>query len=467
MNKNKKSALLLGIFGVGLVSSSLVSANKETKCSGKSSFVRNFKDLKNTEEYDYDENTNYSEEKGTSENKGGLIENVKGFFSSSVFVKAVSATAVAATTGGLSYYVLNTMDKKAKRDDILYKRRVDIKGYNSMINDIGKLNKFLATEPACVTIEDKPTVVVGDLHFNKDATSFINSYFKEKKEDLKTKVEQGYNLVFLGDIVDRGFQAKNGGDYNETDPEIKKCNAKWRLKTLEIIMDLKNKYPDKVTILSGNHENGGCGSSNFEEELKIVYGEKEGEEIFKAANDMFKNLPKCAVLKQKDTNGKNINTFLVHGSVPKARGEENIVKDISKLNNKEKYSLRDFDPNYYFNFKKKDKIPKCDAYTMLWNDYIGEEKTTYNTARAGGYEDDLYLIIGKEDLKKFKDANNIQRVISAHDHSIGGYKDVNDDGTYIKVVSTPWHTKDINYPGYILDVDKHGNINKVEVEENS
>ena len=463
MNKNKKSVLLLsGIFGVGLVSSSLVSANTEAKSSGKNSLVRKFENLENTEEVDYEDIQNI-EENSTYKEAGGIIEKVKSFFSNTVLGKVASATAVTAATGGLSYYVLNTIDKKAKKNDLLYK----IKGYSTMINDIGNLSKIFKDEPACVTIEDKPTVVVGDLHFNKDATSFINSYFGEKKGDLKTKVEQGYNLVFLGDIIDRGFQAKNGGDYNETDPEMKKSNAKWRLKTLEIIMDLKNKYPDKVTILSGNHENGGCGRSNFKEELKTVYGEKEGEEIFKAANDMFQNLPKCAVLKQKDTNGKNINTFLVHGSVPKTRGVDNIVEDMSKLNNKEKYSLKGFDPNYYFNFIRKDKIPKCDAYTMLWNDYVGEEETKYNTARTGGYEDDLYLTIGKKDLEKFKTANDIQRVISAHDHSIGGYKDVNGDGTYIKVVSTPWHAKDINYPGYILDIGKHGNINRVEVEESS
>ena len=52
---------------------------------------------------------------------------------------------------------------------------------------------------------------------------------------------------------------------------------------------------------------------------------------------------------------------------------------------------------------------------MLLNDYVGKEKTKYNIARAGGYEDDLYLIIGKEELEKFKAANNIiQMVISAH-----------------------------------------------------
>ena len=71
---------------------------------------------------------------------------------------------------------------------------------------------------------------------------------------------------------------------------------------------------------------------------------------------MFKNLPKCAVLKQKDAIGRDINTVLVHGSVPKARSGKNIIKEMSKLNNKDRYSLKKFDPNR-FNFMNKDNLP--------------------------------------------------------------------------------------------------------------
>lgn len=221
-------------------------------------------------------------------------------------------------------------------------------------------------------------------------------------------------------------------------------------------MDLKLAYPENVTILSGNHELQAINKDyGFYDKVKSIYGSEDGEKIYKAANEMFANLPKCAVLKQKDKNNQEINTFLVHGTVlyREDGNYENIIESMSNLNNKEKYCIPGGNENSYTEDQKM-------AYRLPWNDYGGRESTR-NSARDG--HSGFLKSLGKEDLDKFKAANNVQRVVSAHDHRVCGYKEY-DDGGYIKVISSP----NMDYegaPGCILDIDNNGETAKVEVNE--
>ena len=335
------------------------------------------------------------------------------------------------------------------------------KTVTKFLKKLNNFNDFLLKTPACAKIWG-PTIVVGDLHFNTGAALFVKRHYE-------SRVKDGYNLVFLGDILDRGYQAKNGGKQKETDEKLKKRNANWRLKTIEIVMDLKIKYSEKVTVLSGNHEVEAVNEIfGFKDECITLYGKVDGELIWEKANIVFKNLPKCAILEQKNESEENINTFLVHGSVPYLGENANyagIIDKMSNIENKKKFSLSNQDianlgnssynpGDFYYD--------KLIVYNMLCNDCYSEDGvSTYNNRRGMK----LVYVIRKVDLDKFKIANNIQRVISAHDHHARGYKSY-DSGSYIKVISSPNMTnEEPKPPGYILDINKNGKINKIEVKE--
>ena len=312
----------------------------------------------------------------------------------------------------------------------------------SLCGLLDKFNAALKKDPACVKIKGK-TIVVGDLHFNTGAALFVKDYYE-------TKINEGYNLVFLGDFIDRGQQAKYGTIYKEdgeTEDEV--ATAKWRLKTLEIIMGLKIKYPKKVIVLSGNHEaDGGVNYLyGFRGGCKKAFGEADGEKVYNKANEVFGELPKCAVLEQKDKDGKDLNTFLVHGTVPYDPNGKMDLKDIVE-------KMADLNKKKFYKYEGQ---PEKERYRMVsgmvWNDY----KNGNGTERGEGV-----CNLEDSDVELFKKANNIQRVISGHDHT-EPYVEYN-NGEYIKVITSPnmnWDGKD----GFILDIDEYGTIKQVKVEE--
>lgn len=77
-----------------------------------------------------------------------------------------------------------------------------------------------------------PYYIVGDIH-SDEAT--LKSFLK--KIDFYQRVERGesFQIVFLGDYVDRGFK---------------------HLETLECLVALKFNYPEYICLLRGNHDGG-------------------------------------------------------------------------------------------------------------------------------------------------------------------------------------------------------------------
>ena len=309
--------------------------------------------------------------------------------------------------------------------------------FKTLCNKCDKFKEVLEEDSACVKIKGK-TIVVGDLHFNTGAALFVRNYYEKKLEG------GDYNLVFLGDFIDRGDQAKYSTVYKEEDGktiEDKEATINWRFKTLEIIMDLKKEYPDNVIVLSGNHEADVYAQDAFSK-VCLKFNKVGGEDVYNKANAAFGELPKCAVLEQEDEDGNALNTFLVHGTVPyDPDGEmdlDGIVEKMSDKNNKASYSIED---------KTNGKLVRG----LVWNDYNN----------IGSRGEETYLL-EKKDVELFKNANNIQRVISAHDHRepYAYDKDVN----YIKVITSPNMNRN-GKDGCILEIDEHGNITKVKVEE--
>jgi hypothetical protein len=207
-------------------------------------------------------------------------------------------------------------------------------------------------------------------------------------------------------------------------------------------MDLKKEYPDNVIVLSGNHE-ADENAAQREFPAACLKFEKFGGVFNEKATAAFGELPKCAVLKQKDKDDNDLNTFLVHGTVPYDPDDKNkikgIVEKMSNKENKKSYSIED---------ENNSELVKG----ILWNDYKGGK------IRGKG----VYNLKNPDVVKLFKDANNIQRVISAHDHREPYAYDKEVD--YIKVITSPNMNRD-GKDGCILEIDEHGKITPVEVEE--
>ena len=89
---------------------------------------------------------------------------------------------------------------------------------------------------------------------------------------------ESYDYLFLGDYVDRGAHS---------------------LETICLLMALKVKFPDKIHLLRGNHEDKWINNAfGFAEECSSRLGEdpNDPDSVFAKINDLFDWLPLAAVI---------------------------------------------------------------------------------------------------------------------------------------------------------------------------
>lgn len=92
---------------------------------------------------------------------------------------------------------------------------------------------------------------------------------------------ESYDYLFLGDYVDRGAHS---------------------LETICLLMALKVKFPEKIHMLRGNHEDKFINMAfGFAEECSSRIGEDPGEpdSVFQKINEMFDWLPLAAVIDER------------------------------------------------------------------------------------------------------------------------------------------------------------------------
>ena len=172
-----------------------------------------------------------------------------------------------------------------------------------------------------------------------------------------------YNYLFLGDYVDRGKQS---------------------LETICLLLCYKIKYPDKVTLLRGNHESSVTNRIyGFYDECKRRYNVK----LWKSFNELFNFLPVAALIDDK--------ILCMHGG---------LSPDLKSINN-------------ITEIQRPTDIPDtgllCD---LLWSD-PDKEATEYDENDRG-----VSVIFGEKVVTDFNKKNDLDLIIRAHQFVDDGYE---------------------------------------------
>ena len=134
-----------------------------------------------------------------------------------------------------------------------------------------------------VIFVSSPCLVVGDLH-----GQFFDFLLLLQKVDFFARPR---NIVFLGDIVDRGY---------------------YSTECLMLVLLLKLRFPDKVTLLRGNHESKQITQVyGFYDELKNRFGNLAGcgPTFWRRCVALFDVLPIAAIVDGE--------IFCAHGGIPR------------------------------------------------------------------------------------------------------------------------------------------------------
>jgi serine/threonine-protein phosphatase PP1 catalytic subunit len=172
-----------------------------------------------------------------------------------------------------------------------------------------------------------------------------------------------YNYLFLGDYVDRGKQS---------------------LETICLLLCYKIKYPEKVTLLRGNHESSVTNRIyGFYDECKRRYNIR----LWKSFTDLFNYLPVAALIDDK--------ILCMHGGLSPDLKNIQSIQDISRPTDIPDQGLL------------------CD---LLWSD-PDKEAVDYDENDRG-----VSVIFGEKVVTDFNKKNDLDLIIRAHQVVDEGYE---------------------------------------------
>ncbi|KRX01807.1 Insulin-like growth factor binding protein, N-terminal [Pseudocohnilembus persalinus] len=255
-----------------------------------------------------------------------------------------------------------------------------------------KVKEIFIQEPNVKNVRT-PVTCIGDIH-----GQFI---------DLQEIFQVGghvplTNYLFLGDYVDRGPQS---------------------VEVITLLFLLKIKYPERVTILRGNHETRGITQNyGFYVECQKKYGNTLVWEFY---TDVFDYIPIGAIIDQK--------VFCVHGGLSPS------IETIDQIAQLDRFQ----------------EIPHEGAFTdLMWSDPKQEPDDDLKgftlSSRGAGY------YFGGDVLKKFLQLNKMEHLVRAHQLCQEGYQILFDNQ-----MSTVWSAPNYMYRfknlASILEIDEQGN----------
>ena len=214
--------------------------------------------------------------------------------------------------------------------------------------------KEIFIEESNVQNVSAPVIICGDIH---GQIYDLIELFKKGGEVPNSR------YVFMGDYVDRGY---NG------------------VEVLELLLALKIKYPEHITLLRGNHESRQiCFAYGFYEEITRKYGNANAWEYF---TDLFDYLPLAALVEGK--------IFCVHGGLSPYISTVDQIRLINR----------------------KMEIPRegvfCD---LMWSD-PDDIETWISSCRGAGW------IYGWKVVDEFTHINGLELICRAHQLVMEGFK---------------------------------------------
>jgi len=202
------------------------------------------------------------------------------------------------------------------------------------------------------------------------------------------------NYVFIGDFVDRGF---------------------YSVETFLLLLALKVRYPDRITLIRGNHESRQITQVyGFYDECVRKYGSVN---VWRYCTEIFDYLALAAIVEER--------VFCVHGG---------LSPSVSTLD-----QIRTID--------RKQEVPHDGAMCdLLWSD--PEDIEGWGTSpRGAGY------LFGGDVVKQFNSTNSLDLIARAHQLVMEGYKSMFSD-TLVTVWSAPNYCYRCGNVAAILELDE-------------
>ena len=214
-----------------------------------------------------------------------------------------------------------------------------------------------------------PLTICGDIHGQFDD---LTELFIKGGKCPETK------YLFMGDFVDRGFNS---------------------VETFLLLLALKVRYPDRITLIRGNHETRQITQVyGFYDECMRKYGSIN---VWRYCTEIFDYLPIGAIINKK--------IFCIHG------GLSPTIDTIDEIQN----------------IDRKQEVPHDGAMCdLLWSDPDQEQKGFGISPRGAGY------LFGGNVVTTFEEINKINLIARAHQLVMEGYK-MMFDGKLVTIWSAP------------------------------
>jgi len=237
---------------------------------------------------------------------------------------------------------------------------------------------------------DAPVTICGDIH----------GQFYDLKELFKVGGDcPDTNYLFLGDFVDRGF---------------------YSVETFLLLLALKVRYPDRITLIRGNHESRQITQVyGFYDECLRKYGSVN---VWRYCTEIFDYLSLSALIEDK--------ILCVHGGLSPSINTLDQIRVIDR----------------------KQEVPHDGAMCdLLWSDPEDIEGWGLSPRGAG-------FLFGGNVVKQFNHTNGLELIARAHQLVMEGYKYMFD-----KTLATVWSAPNYCYRcgnvAAILELDENRNAN--------
>jgi serine/threonine-protein phosphatase 4 catalytic subunit len=246
--------------------------------------------------------------------------------------------------------------------------------------------KEILVDESNVQRVDAPVTICGDIH----------GQFYDLIELFKVGGEcPDTSYLFLGDFVDRGY---------------------YSVETFLLLLALKVRYPDRITLIRGNHESRQITQVyGFYDECLRKYGSVN---VWRYCTDVFDYLSLSAIIEDR--------VFCVHGGLSPSVNTLDQVRIIDR----------------------KQEVPHegamCD---LMWSD--PEDIDGWGLSpRGAGY------LFGADVVQKFSHANGLSLIARAHQLAMEGYKMMFDE-TLVTVWSAPNYCYRCGNVAAILELDEN------------